>query len=82
MGLELGWGKVVEGGVFAVGIVVSFDEGEEFGAGVGGGEEAAILEHFGLELVFLLFLNLVVLPGFLNLFFECSNWIVTDINFQ
>ena len=32
-----------------MGIVVGFDEGKDFGAGVGGVEEAAILEHLGLE---------------------------------
>ena len=48
-GLELGRGLVVEGGVFAVEVVVGFDVGEEFGAGVPGIDEAAAVEHFGLQ---------------------------------
>jgi len=35
--------------VFAVGVVVGFDVGEEFGAGVVGINEGAALEHFGFE---------------------------------
>lgn len=47
--LERGGGEVVEGGMAAVGVVVAFDEGEEFGPGVVVVDEAAALEHFGLE---------------------------------
>jgi hypothetical protein len=49
LGLEVSYGKIVEGGVFAVNILLGFDEGEKLDAGVGGVEEAAILEHLGLK---------------------------------
>ena len=49
MGLESGGCLVSEGGVFAVGVVIGFDEGEDFDVGIGVGDESAVLEHFGLE---------------------------------
>ena len=42
-------GLVGEGGVFAAGVVVGFDIGEDFGAGIVGINEGAALEHFGFE---------------------------------
>ena len=47
--LELGWGVVPDGRVFAVGIVVAFDVLEDFGASVAGVLKAAVLKHFELE---------------------------------
>ena len=49
MGLESGGGLVSEGGVFAVGVVVGFDVGEDLDVGIGVGDESAVLEHLGLE---------------------------------
>jgi len=49
IGLELSWGLVGEGGVFAVGIVVGVDIGEEFDPSVALGEEGAALEQLGFE---------------------------------
>ena len=40
---------VFEGRVPAVGVVVGFDVGEDFRAGVGRIDEASVLKHFGLE---------------------------------
>ena len=42
-------GLITEGGVFAVGVVVALDVLEDFGLSVGGGLEAAALEHFVFE---------------------------------
>ena len=49
MGLESGGCLVSDGGVFAVGIVVGFDEGEDLDVGIGVVDESAVLEHFGFE---------------------------------
>ena len=49
MGLESGGGLVSEGGVFSVGVVVGFDVGEDFYAGIGVIDEGAVLEHFGFQ---------------------------------
>jgi len=49
LGLELGRSFIVEGGVFAVGIVVAFDVVEDFDFGVVGVEEATALKHLELE---------------------------------
>src|SRR3954465_15810971 len=49
VGFEGHWGFVAEGGVFAVSVVVAFDVGEDFELSVGGGFEAAALEHLALE---------------------------------
>ena len=49
MGLESGGRLVSEGGVFSVGVVVGFDVGEEFDAGIGVSDEGAVLEHFGFQ---------------------------------
>ena len=40
---------VVQGGVFALCVVVSFDEGKDLGAGIVFIQEAAALEHLGFE---------------------------------
>ena len=42
-------GSVVEGGVEALGIVVAVDEREDFGMGICGVDEAAILQHLSFE---------------------------------
>ena len=47
--LERGGGFVSEGGVFSMGVVVGFDVGEEFDAGIGVGDERAVGKHLGLE---------------------------------
>ena len=49
LGLELARGFVSDGRVFAVGVVVTFDVFEDFGAGVAGVLEASVLKHFELE---------------------------------
>ncbi len=49
MFLELDWGFVAQRGVFAVGIVVGFDVGEDLHTGVGVVDEAAALEHFAFQ---------------------------------
>ena len=49
LSLELDGGFVSDGGVFAVGVVVTFDVLEDFDAGVVGVLEASALEHFVFE---------------------------------
>ena len=48
-GLELGRGLVAERGMFPVMIIVGIDVVEDLGAGVGGVDEAAVLEHLAFE---------------------------------
>jgi len=49
LGFKLDWGLVAESGVFAVGVVVGIDVGEDFGSSVLGIDEAAVLKHFGFK---------------------------------
>ena len=49
MGLELARGFIAEGRVFAVGVIVTFDVIEDFGLGVAGVLEAAVLKHFEFQ---------------------------------
>ena len=49
MGLERGGRFVSEGGVFAVGVIIGFDVGEDPYPGIGVGDERAVLEHPGFE---------------------------------
>ena len=49
MGLESGGCFVSEGGVFAVGVIVGFNVGEEFNAGIEVADEAAILERVPMK---------------------------------
>ena len=47
--LEAAGGSVLEGGVKALGVVVAVDEGEDFTAGIGSVDEAAVLQHLCFE---------------------------------
>ena len=42
-------GFVVEGGVEALGVVVTVDERKDFGTGIHGVDEATVLQHLALE---------------------------------